>query len=64
MEIVNNALNSPSLDVSRFMNESGEMVSYGEFVIMMEEMTGISVVSIQESLRFIFDILRGNDETA
>jgi hypothetical protein len=31
---------------------------------MMEEMTGISVVSIQESLRFIFDILRGNDETA
>ena len=64
-DIFNNAMASASMDVSSFINpETNEVISYGEFVIMMEKQTGISMNSIQESLRYIYDILRGQDETA
>lgn len=64
-DIFNNAMSSASVDVTAFINpETNEVISYGEFVIMMEQMTGISVGNIKESLRYIFDILRGQDETA
>jgi len=65
-EIVNNVLESPVLAVSNLVNEeTGEMVSLGEFTVLMEDMTGVRVSEIQESMRYIFDILRGqsDDET-
>lgn len=63
-EIVDNVIATPSLTVSKLVNEeTGEMVGIGEFTTIMEEMTGVSVSEIQESMRYIFDILRGqNDE--
>lgn len=62
-EIVDNAINSPSLAVANFVDkETGEMLPPGEFVIMIEEMTGTKVSEIQESMRYIFDILRGESD--
>jgi len=64
MEIVNNAINAPSLSVEAFVDpETGEIINMGQFVTLMEEMTGTSVSEIQESMRYIFDILRGEGTT-
>lgn len=64
-DIVNGAINAEAMDISRFIDqETGKIVSYGEFVRMIEDMTGITMDSVRESLMFIFDILRGNNETA
>jgi len=63
-EIVSNAINAPLLSVSRFVDPiTGQIVTMDQFIVMMEEMTGTKVSEIEESMRYIFDILRGQDTT-
>jgi len=64
-EITDNVIAGKNLSVQRFVDpKTGETVSFGTFTSMMEEMTGTTVSEIQESMRYIFDILRGySDET-
>ncbi len=59
-EILDNAITAPMLSVAKFINpKTGNIVSFGDFTVMMEEMTGTTVSEIQESMRYIFDILKG-----
>jgi len=45
-----------------FLDQQGELVSFGDFVKRMEQLTGTKVTEIRESMRYIFDILRGPDD--
>jgi len=59
-EIADNVMSGKDLSVQRFIDpETGEIVSFGSFVTMMEDMSGVTVSEIQESMLHIFDILRG-----
>ena len=56
------------IDLENFIDTGSDglrPVEFGEFVKKMEELTGVKTTEIQESLRSIFDILRGdnNNET-
>ena len=59
-EIADNVIGGKNLAVANFVDpKTGEIVSFGEFTTMMENMTGTRVSEIEESMRYIFDILRG-----
>jgi hypothetical protein len=62
-EISDNVIAGKDLSIQRFLDPyTGEIVSFGKFTTMMEEMTGTTVSEIQESMLHIFDILRGYDD--
>lgn len=51
------------LAFSSFLNAQGDLISFGDFVQRMEAMTGTKVSEVRESMRYIFEILRGPDDT-
>jgi hypothetical protein len=60
-EIIDNMIGSSfvPIEIAQFLDEDGEIVSPAEFKILIEKLTGIMDVDIRESMRHIFDTIKG-----
>jgi len=57
--VTNGLFGEETVAMSKYMDDAGNPLPYGEFVMKLEEDTGVQVTEIRESMLHIFDILQG-----